>query len=136
MSGLTYLAVPVYDGVDSLNLNIVPKLHCVKRVHIRGYFWSVFSCILIYSVNLRIQSKDRKTRTRNNSVFGHFSRNVKRQSQLIIKDLFNKSLLFIRNHHLSGIKVRFYYYTNLSELINFYSPRNHQKTIGFLMISE
>ena len=32
--------------------------HCVKSVQIRSYFWSVFSCI----------------RTRNKSVFGHFSR--------------------------------------------------------------
>ena len=37
--------------------------HCVKSVQIRSYFWSVFS---------RIQY--RKIRTRNNSVFGHFSR--------------------------------------------------------------
>ena len=34
--------------------------HCVKSVRIASYFWSVFSCF----------------RTRNNSVFGHFSRNV------------------------------------------------------------
>ena len=32
--------------------------HCVKSIQIRSYFWAVFSCI----------------RTRNNSVFGHFSR--------------------------------------------------------------
>ena len=31
----------------------------------------------IYSVNLRIQSKYRKIRTRKNSVFGHFSSSVK-----------------------------------------------------------
>ena len=31
----------------------------------------------IHGVNLRIQSKYRKIRTRNNSVFGHFSRSVK-----------------------------------------------------------
>ena len=34
--------------------------HCVKRVQIRSYFWSVFSCI----------------RTRNNYVFEHFSCSV------------------------------------------------------------
>ena len=78
--------------------------HCVKMkmrtrnnsvfghfVQIRNYFWSAFSCIrtehgdlqkcpntelfLNYSVNLRIQSEYRKIRTRNNSVFGHFSCN-------------------------------------------------------------
>ena len=41
--------------------------HCVKSVQIRSYFWSVFSCIRI---------EYRKIRTRNNSVFGHFSRSV------------------------------------------------------------
>ena len=30
----------------------------------------------IYGINLRIQSEYRKTQTRKNSVFGHFSRNV------------------------------------------------------------
>ena len=43
-------------------------MHCVKSVQIRSYFWS------IYIVNLCIQSEQRKIRTRNNSVFGHFSR--------------------------------------------------------------
>ena len=38
--------------------------HCVKSVQIRSYFWSIFSCI----------------RTRNNSVFGHFSRSVTDQN--------------------------------------------------------
>ena len=41
--------------------------YCVKSVKIRSYFWSVFSCI-------RIEYK--KIRTRNNSVFGHFSCSV------------------------------------------------------------
>ena len=48
--------------------------HCVKSVQIRSYFWSVFSCIWIEYVNLRIQSEYRKIWTRNNCVFGHFSR--------------------------------------------------------------
>ena len=53
------------------------KGHCVKSVQIWIYFWSVFSCIWteygeIWS--LRIQSEYRKMWTRNNSVFGHFSR--------------------------------------------------------------
>ena len=48
-----------------------------KSVQIRIYFWSVFSCIWIeYGeiCSLHIQSEYRKIRTRNNSVFGHFSR--------------------------------------------------------------
>ena len=36
------------------------RQHCVESVQIRSFFWSLFSCI----------------RTRNNSVFGHFSRNI------------------------------------------------------------
>ena len=51
--------------------------HCVKGVQIRSYFWSVFSCI---------QSEYRKMRTRNNSVFGHFSRN---DIQRYIRNLVN-----------------------------------------------
>ena len=37
----------------------------MKSVQIRSFFWSLFSCI---------QSEYRNRRTRNNSVFGHFSR--------------------------------------------------------------
>ena len=36
------------------------RLHSVKSVQIESYFWSTFSC----------------NRTRNNSVFGHFSRSA------------------------------------------------------------
>ena len=44
---------------------------------ISGPYFPVFRHITeIYSVNLRIQSEYRKIRTRNNSVFGHFSRSV------------------------------------------------------------
>ena len=39
--------------------------HCVKSVQIRSFFWSVFSCI---------RTEYRKIRTRNKTVFGHFSR--------------------------------------------------------------
>ena len=41
------------------------QLHGGKSVQIQSYFWSVFSCI---------RTEYRKIRTRNNSVFGHFSR--------------------------------------------------------------
>ena len=46
---------------------IQETLCCVKSVQIQSYFWSVFSCF---------QSEHRKIRTRNNSVFGHFSRTL------------------------------------------------------------
>ena len=71
------------NELTSLSINRLANMegfferHCVKSVQIRIYFWSVFSCIWteygeIWS--LRIQSEYRKIRTRNNSVFGHFSR--------------------------------------------------------------
>ena len=41
------------------------KEHCVKKIRIRSFFWSVFSSI---------QSKCGKMRTRKSPVFGHFSR--------------------------------------------------------------
>ena len=45
--------------------------HCVKGVQIRSYFWSVFSRIRTeYGEILG------KIRSRNNSVFGHFSRSA------------------------------------------------------------
>ena len=51
--------------------------HCVKSVGIRSYFWSLFSVTGLntdmYGVNLRIQCEYWKIRTRNDSVFGHFS---------------------------------------------------------------
>ena len=57
---------------------LLSKEHCVKIVWKRSYFWSVFSYIWTEygdsRSNLRIQSEYRKIRTRNNSVFGHFSR--------------------------------------------------------------
>ena len=73
--------------ISSIFLKKLPQIdncinvnHCVKSVQIRSYFWSLFSCIrteysvIRYSVSLRIQSEYRKIRTRNNSVFGQFSR--------------------------------------------------------------
>ena len=41
--------------------------HCVKSIQVQSLFWSVLSCI---------QTEYRKTKTRKNSVFGHFSRSV------------------------------------------------------------
>ena len=58
----------------------INRLHCVKCVQIRSFFWSVFSrirnqygeilCISPYSVRMR------KNTNQKNSVFGHFSRSV------------------------------------------------------------
>ena len=43
--------------------------HCLKKVQIRSYFWSVLSFI---------RTEYSKTRTRNNSVFAHFSGSITR----------------------------------------------------------
>ena len=57
---------------------ILLKIHCIKIVQIRSFFWSVFSHIRTEygdaSVSLRIQSECGKMQTRKNSVFGHFLR--------------------------------------------------------------
>ena len=49
-----------------------------KSVQIWSYFSSVYSCVRTeyrnLLINLHIQSEYRKTRTRNDSVFAHFSR--------------------------------------------------------------
>ena len=55
----------------------------MKSVQIRSYFWSIFSCI---------QSEYRKTRTRNNSVFGYFSRS---ETALLELKLTPKPALFL-----------------------------------------
>ena len=56
---------------------------------ISGTYFPVFGQNTdIYGVNLRIQSEYRKIRTRNNSVFGHFSRSVWEKNSLKIYSLF------------------------------------------------
>ena len=71
----------------------------------------------IYGVNLRIQSEYRKIRTRNNSVFGHFSRskgswktfknNVK--DEIKQKTVFNESfslLVTLKINHVNKINTK------------------------------
>ena len=72
--------------------------HCVKSVQIRSNFWSVLSCI---------QSKYRKIRIKNNSVFGHFSRseNFQKSDSLIYLWVvaFYRSKQNDKTLHFSGI---------------------------------
>ena len=60
------------------SLNTAKRFHCVKIVQIwsfsRQYFPTFGRHTEIYRVNLRIQSKCGKIRTRKSSVFGPFSR--------------------------------------------------------------
>ena len=81
------------------------NLHCVKSVQIQSYFWSVFSRIRTeYGEILRISpysvqmpGEYGKIRTRNNSVFGHFSCSVT-VTRLLIKVWVNV-LVLGRNLH-------------------------------------
>ena len=69
---------PTLSSIFKLFSSVVNiKFHCVNSVQIRGFFWSVFSCVQTeYAVNLRIQSEYRKIQTRKSYVFGHFSPSV------------------------------------------------------------
>ena len=49
------------------SISISSALHCVKRVQIWSFFWSMLSCI---------RTEYKKIRTRKNSAFGHFPRSV------------------------------------------------------------
>ena len=49
----------------SVQVLLTTVKNCVKSVQVRSFFWSVFSCI---------RTEYSKTRTRKNSVSGHFSR--------------------------------------------------------------
>ena len=68
--------------------------HCVKSVQILSNFWSAFSRIRteygeilrISPLSLRIQSECRKIRTRNYSVFGHFSRSATLLTGLLLRN--------------------------------------------------
>ena len=62
---------------DAWNLNFTLREKCPNTEFflVRTFLYSDW-IQEIYEVNLRIQSEYRKIRTRKNSVFGHFSRNV------------------------------------------------------------
>ena len=75
MKYLTFFNVNLQNDIARKHATY-STFHCAKSVQIRGYFWSVFSRIQFYFVSLRIQFKCGKIQTRNNSVFGHFSRSV------------------------------------------------------------
>ena len=66
VSMLPNMAVIEYESQSNIHLISLPW-KCAKSVQILSYFWSVFSYI---------RTEYGKIRTRNNSVFGHFSRSV------------------------------------------------------------
>ena len=60
-------------------IRMILLVHCVKSVQIRSFFWSVLSC----------------TRTRKNSVFGHFSRSAFKNFMLLCLHLASKKYFLI-----------------------------------------
>ena len=76
-----------------INLRDLEGRHCAKSVQIWNFSWSVFSRIwtvfrCIYSLDLRIQSKYGKIRTRKNFTFGLFSRGEKDRNLCLPSDVF------------------------------------------------
>ena len=59
------ISIHVLYELFTLAFCFLLNTHCVKITQIRSCFWSVFSCI---------RTEYRKIQTRNNSVFGKFSR--------------------------------------------------------------
>ena len=93
--------------------------HWVKSVQIRSYFWSVFSCVRTEYGDLRSKVRIQENLTRNNSVFGHFSRSEKilkikcRKCIFSLKSLelsYNQNPKIISHHSLvsiiSGLKIQ------------------------------
>ena len=83
--------------------------HCVKYVQIRSYFWSEY----------------RKIRTRNNSVFGHFSRSVKdRRTNSVYENL--RSITWDQTEAITAQKM----FTMNILLISLMTLIHHQKYTG------
>ena len=112
-----------------------PLLCCIKVAYFTS--WKVFKYGVIsgpyfplFGLNLRIQSEYRKIRTRNNSVFGHFSRIASSNETLEIHFLeiicaswnmhFKRHALYenhrVRDHSFST-------FTRISEKLIFLPPR-------------
>ena len=66
---------------------------CPNTEFFSGLYFPVFG--LIYSVNLRVQSKYKKIRTRKSSVFGHFSRTVNPFVRQALINPFHSTGLFL-----------------------------------------
>ena len=92
-----------------------------KSVKVQSYFWSAFSCI---------QSKYKKIRTRNNSLIGHFSHNVRYLKSWISwiskwKNFFEKKYVFFVTYLWECGSVVNYFSCHYQSL--FSSPSVHQK---------
>ena len=97
--------------------------HCVKSVQIQvfpGPHFPVFGLNTdIYSVNIRIQSKYRKIRTRKNSVFARFSRSDSERESLEIHT-HNATNETNENKIIRILQTRFHILQFLMFLFSFY----------------
>ena len=74
---------------------IFSTIHCMKSGNFSGPYFPVFGLNAeIFGVNLRIQSKYRKIKTRKNSVFGHSSRSDCTHNSSHSSSNFNTLILF------------------------------------------
>ena len=82
---------------NRLRLSSVEFLLCAKYEVLYGPYFPVFGVNTeIYSINLRIQSKYGKIRTRKNSVYGHFLRSAKVMNEAEDKRQIGRRYMFKR----------------------------------------
>ena len=80
--------------VDNYGIGILTDNYCVKSFLIRSFIWFVFSCI---------RTEYRETQTRNNILFGHFSRSVTIDQSNLCFANFYSTVLFIHNTYRHAI---------------------------------
>ena len=83
--GTTIVCKNIFRQIKKIEQSWRRPEDCVKSVQIRGFFWSVFFCI---------QSEYRKIRTKNNSVFGRFSRSARKLWCVLLYKFFCVCVLF------------------------------------------
>ena len=93
MENFTFCAVQR----NRLRLSSIEFLLCAKYGVLSGPYFTVFGVNTeIYSINLRIQSKYGKIRTRKNSVYGHFLRSAKVMNEAEDKRQIGRGYMFKR----------------------------------------
>ena len=53
--------------MNNYSIDITKNLNCVKRVQIRSYFWSVFSCIWTEDGDLLLRKSPSSVQTQENT---------------------------------------------------------------------
>ena len=110
----------------------------MKRVQIRSFFWSVFSCIRtkhgdLQMYRVRIQENTDQEKLRIWALFTQWRSWKTLLTFLSCSFAIPWKVLWKSFRDL--LQILLLHQAHLSKLINFYSPWNHQKIHGFLMIS-